>query len=123
MDSFPNLRWLTHAQFLGFVGDPKLYTHSRALIKLAGTNPIDKESSKYKGEIKISYEGRNYLRKLVSKTGKTLATNNDWYNKRYLKLTTRSNNPLLDIQAFVACGNSYLRTAYKLCVQKQYYKR
>ena len=124
LNSIPGGNPLYHALTLGLVGDFTLYDHSRAIVKLAGSEVNWHESGDWRGKSRISHRGRSRLRAAAYQQARALVRNdNPVYRERFHRLLNRTGRPrLVQQQAYTALGNSYLRTAHVLVTQKKLWK-
>lgn len=113
LDSIPGSSPLYNALTLGLVGDFREYDSSRAVVKLAGSEVNEYGSGEWHGRSRISHRGRAPLRAVAYQQARQLVSGNEVFRARYAGLLDR----LQKQQAYVAVGNSYLRTAYTLVVQ------
>lgn len=116
----PGIGLVTGAELYAEMGDISDFTHAGQLIKMAGTNPIVKQSGgnrpSYYG---ISKEGRRSFRNIVYQVGKSLAVNNPEMNKRYLGLKERGKHTR---QAYIALGNQMIRLAFSMIRHQALYR-
>lgn len=120
LDTIPGSDRLYNALTLALVGDFALYDSPRALVKLAGSEVNWHESGDWKGKSRISHRGRSLLRAVAYQQARHLVHNqNPVYLARMQHLLHRARRPALALnQAYVAIGNSYLRTSFVLVTQK-----
>ena len=104
-----------NALALAFIGDPTSYDTPKALVKLAGSDPVVNESGKFRGRTFISHRGRSLLRKAGDRIAFLLEKRNAIFRTFHQRLMRRSKNRLTKRQARVACINKYLRTIWVLC--------
>lgn len=104
-----------NALALAFIGDPTSYDTPKALVKLAGSDPVVNESGKFRGRTFISPRGRSLLRKAGDRIAFLLEKRNAIFRAFHHRLMRRSKNRLTKRQARVACINKYLRTIWVLC--------
>ena len=120
LDTIPGSDRLYNALTLALVGDFSLYDSPRAIVKLAGSEVNWHESGDWRGKSRISHRGRSLLRSAAYQQGRRLVHDNSVYKARFQHLLHRSTRPVLTKhQAYVAIGNSYLRTAHVLVTQKK----
>ena len=105
----------TNALVLGFMGNPISYDNPKALIKLAGCDPVLNESGKYRGKTSISHRGRSLLRKAADRTAFSIEKRNVVFRNFFHHLVTRQKNKLTKRQARIACINKYFRIIWVLC--------
>ena len=104
-----------NALALAFIGDPTSYDTPKALVKLAGSDPVVNESGKFRGRTFISHRGRSLLRKAGDRIAFLLEKRNAIFRTFHQRLMRRSKNRLTKRQARVACINKYLRIIWVLC--------
>ena len=110
---------INNALLLGLIGDPANYDHARALPKLAGSIPREKQSGSYQGKTPIIKSGRSGIRDvLVRKIIYRLKYKGIWHSK-YQQLIQKG---LTTKQAEVALANKYLRALFVMCRQKVSYQ-
>jgi hypothetical protein len=120
LDTIPGSNRLYNALTLALVGDFDLYDCPRAIVKLAGSEVNWHESGDWRGKSRISHRGRSLLRAAAYQQARKLVHDNPVYKARFQHLLHRSSRPALNKhQAYVAIGNSYLRTAHVLVTQKK----
>ncbi|HEX8903995.1 MAG TPA: transposase [Longimicrobiaceae bacterium] len=121
LNSIPGSDPLYHALTLALVGDFSLYDSPRAVVKLAGSEVNWHESGDWRGKSRISYRGRSLLRAAAYQQARKLVANgNPVYRARFTHLLHRTTRPALAIrQVYTALGNSYLRTAHQLVIQRK----
>ncbi|WP_258000241.1 IS110 family transposase [Bacillus sp. Marseille-P3661] len=88
--SVPGIGVVTGAELFAEMGEISDFTHAGQLIKMAGTNPIVKQSGGRKPTYYgISKQGRRPFRNIVYQVGKSLSTNNPEMKEKYLALKER----------------------------------
>jgi transposase len=122
LDSIPASDPLYNALVLALVGDFHQYDDPRAVVKLAGSEVNHYSSGDFSGTSRISHRGRSPLRAAAYQQARFLVQRNEEFRDRYFHLFRRSSRPLLELQAYVAVMNSYLRTAHVLVTQKTFYR-
>jgi transposase len=104
---------VTAAEFMAEVGlRIDQYSSSSAIIKLAGTNPVPKESVDRKGQRKTSHQGNPYLREVVYTIGKNLSegrNTNPYFFKFRSQLACKYVN-----QKRIAVGNKFIRVSFAM---------
>ncbi|MFD1607468.1 transposase [Oceanobacillus luteolus] len=102
------------------MGDISDFSHAGQLIKMAGTNPIVKQSGDRKPSYyAISRQGRKHFRNVVYQVGKSLAFNNPEMNEKYQALIDRGKVPR---QAYIALGNRMIRLAFSMIKRQTLYR-
>lgn len=118
--SVPGIGVALGAELVAEMGDISDFSHAGQLIKMAGTNPIVKQSGDRKPSYyAISRQGRRPFRNVVYQVGKSLAFNNPEMNQRYKALIERGKAPR---QAYVALGNRMIRLAYSMMKYQTLYR-
>ena len=111
---------VTGAEMAAEMGDISDFDQAGQLIKLAGTNPIVKQSGgnqpAYYG---VSRQGRRPFRNIVYQVGKSLAVNNPEMHQRYLSLKERGKHSR---QAYIALGNRMIRLAFSMIRNQTLYQ-
>lgn len=118
--SVPGIGVVTGAEFFAEMGDISDFTHAGQLIKMAGTNPMVKQSGDRRPSYyAISKQGRRQFRNITYQVGKSLAFNNPDMNKRYEALKARGKHPG---QAYIALGNRMIRLAFTMIRNQTLYR-
>ena len=104
------------ATILAESGDPRRFSSARALVKHAGLCPRDNSSGTYQGKTAISGRGRPELRLAAWRAVFTALRHNPVLAARHAHLTGRTDNPLPDTQARIACAASLLRQLHAVIV-------
>ena len=95
------------------------FDHAGQLIKMAGTNPIVKQSGgRNPSYFGISKQGRRTFRDITYQVGKSLAQNNPEMKQRYLALKERGK---YSGQAYIALGNRMIRLAFAMIRHQSLY--
>lgn len=111
---------VTGAEFFAEMGDISDFDPAGQLIKLAGTNPIVKQSGGHSPSyFGISKQGRRTFRNIVYQVGKSLSVNNPEMKQRYLEMKNRGKHPR---QAYVALGNRMIRLAFSMICHQSLYR-
>lgn len=111
---------VTGAELYAEMGDISDFDHAGQLIKMAGTNPIVKQSGDRRPSYyAVSKQGRRTFRNIVYQVGKSLAKNNPDMKKKYLGLKERGKHPG---QAYIALGNRMIRLAFSMIKQQTLYR-
>lgn len=115
----PGIGVVTGAELYAEMGDISDFDHSGQLIKMAGTNPIVKQSGGRKPTYYgISKQGRRTFRNITYQVGKSLAVNNPEMKQRYLTLKERGKHCR---QAYIALGNRMIRLAFSMIKNQTLY--
>ncbi|MBU9711163.1 IS110 family transposase [Evansella tamaricis] len=118
--SVPGIGVVTGAELFAEMGDISDFDHAGQLIKMAGTNPIVKQSGdrnpSYYG---VSKQGRRQFRNIVYQVGRSLAHNNPEMNQRYKAFKERGKHHR---QAYVALGNRMIRLAFSMIRNNTLYR-
>lgn len=116
----PGIGVVTGAEFYAEMGDISDFDHAGQLIKLAGTNPIVKQSGGHRPTyFGISKQGRRPFRNIVYQVGKSLAVNNPAMREKYLALKDRGKHTR---QAYIALGNRMIRLAFSMVRNQSLYR-
>jgi transposase len=107
---------------LALSGDPRRLDDSRCMVKLAGSNPTQRNSGEQQAAGGIHRRGRPLLRLLAHQAATSLVLHNPDFKARFLALTQRHNRPLEKQQAYIAVANKLLRTLWVLAVSGQPYR-
>ncbi|GGM43685.1 hypothetical protein GCM10011351_32110 [Paraliobacillus quinghaiensis] len=111
---------VTGAELYAEMGNVSDFDHAGQLIKMAGTNPIVKQSGgrnpSYYG---ISKQGRRTFRNITYQVGKSLAQNNPEMKIRYQCLRERGK---YCGQAYIALGNRMIRLAFSMIKNQNLYR-
>jgi transposase len=117
--SVPGIGVVTGAELVAEMGDISDFDHAGQLIKMAGTNPIVKQSGgKKPSYFGISKQGRRSFRNVTYQIGRSLAINNPAMKQKYLALKERGKHPR---QAYVALGNRMIRLAFSMIRDQKLY--
>ncbi len=118
--SIPGIGVTLAAELTAEMGDLEAFTSASQLIKMAGTNPVVKQSGgKAASHFAISKQVRAPFRSVVYQAGKCTALFNPEMNAHYQRLKERGK---LTGQAFIAIGNRILRLAYAMRKQQTLYQ-
>ncbi|EGQ20296.1 ISChy2 transposase [Sporosarcina newyorkensis 2681] len=110
--SIPGVGVTIAAELTAEMGNLENFTSAGQLIKMAGTNPIVKQSGgKQASHYRISKQGRAPFRDIVYQLGKSTAQKNPEMNVHYQRLKDRGK---MTGQAYIAIGNRMLRIAYAM---------
>jgi transposase len=111
---------VTGAELYAEMGDISDFDHAGQLIKMAGTNPIVKQSGgKKPSYYGVSKQGRRSFRNVTYQVGKSLAVNNPEMKEKYLDLKGRGKHPR---QAYIALGNRMIRLAFSMIRHQTLYR-
>jgi hypothetical protein len=111
---------VTGAELYAEIGDISDFNHAGQLIKMAGTNPVVKQSGdRSPSYYAVSRQGRKPFRNIVYQVGRSLAVNNLEMNKKYLEFKERGKHPN---QAYIALGNRMLRLAFSMIKHQTLYR-
>lgn len=110
--SIPGIGVTLAAELTAEMGDLEAITNAGQLIKMAGTNPVVKQSGGKKAtHFAISKQGRAPFRAIIYQMGKCTAFHNPDMNAHYRHMKERGK---LTGQAYIAIGNRILRLAYAM---------
>jgi len=117
--SVPGIGVTIAAELTAEMGNIEDFSSAGQLIKMAGTNPIVRQSGGNQAKhYKISKQGRATFRQIVYQAGKSVAHKNPEMNAHYKKLKDRGK---LTGQAYIALGNRVLRIAYAMRKHQELY--
>lgn len=117
--SVPGIGVVTGAELYAEMGDISDFDHAGQLIKMAGTNPIVKQSGgKKPSYYAISKQGRRTFRNVTYQVGRSLSKNNPEMKQKYMALKDRGKLPG---QAFIALGNRMIRLAFSMIKHQTLY--
>jgi len=118
--SMPGIGIIIAAELTAEMGNVEDFSSASQLIKMAGTNPIVRQSGgKQASHYRISKQGRASFRQIVYQVGKSVAHKNPEMNAHYKKLKGRGK---LTGQAYIAIGNRVLRIAYAMRKHQELYQ-
>lgn len=118
--SMPGLGVVTAAELSAEIGNVKDFIHAGQLIKMAGTNPIVRQSGGHQATHgSISKQGRRAFRNIVYLVGKVCSTSNPDLRKHYIALKDRGKKTR---QAYIAIGNRVLRIAFAMLKKRDFYR-
>ncbi len=118
--SVPGIGVVTGAALYAEMGDLSKIDYAGQLIKMAGTNPVVKQSGgKRATYMAISKQGRRNFRNVVYLIGRSLAENNPEMKKKYHEFIKRGKFPR---QAYIALGNRMIRIAFSMIKNQTLYR-
>ena len=118
--SVPGLGITTAAELTAEIGNVHDFSHAGQLIKMAGTNPIVRQSGGKRAQhYRISKQGRAAFRNVVYQVGKNVSNQNPDMKIRYLAMKDKGKKAG---QAYIALGNRILRIAFAMIKDQQLYK-
>lgn len=118
--SIPGIGVTLAAELTAEMGDLEVFTNAGQLIKMAGTNPVVKQSGgKKANHFAISKQGRAQFRSVIYQVGKCTAQFNPEMNEHYQRMKERGK---LTGQAYIAIGNRVLRLAYAMRKHQTLYR-
>lgn len=118
--TIPGIAVVTGAELYAEMGDISDFDQAGQLIKMAGTNPVVKQSGgRNPTYIGVSKQGRRTFRNIVYQTGRTLAQNNPEMKRRYQALKARGK---YTGQAYIALGNRMIRLAFSMIKNQTLYR-
>ena len=118
--SVPGLGITTAAELTAEIGNVHDFSHAGQLIKMAGTNPIVRQSGGKRAQhYRISKQGRAAFRNVVYQVGKNVSNQNPDMKIRYLAMKDKGKKPG---QAYIALGNRILRIAFAMIKDQKLYK-
>ena len=87
------------AGILAEMGDISRFDDVREIQKLSGIGLVAYSSGKHKGQTKISHRGRKRLRYWLFQAAKSVVSHADEFKQIHEYYTTRTNNPLKNMQS------------------------
>ncbi|ANU15236.1 IS110 family transposase [Planococcus halocryophilus] len=118
--SIPGVGVITASELTAEIGDFSLFTRPEQLIKMAGTNPIIRQSGGKKATShRISKQGRADFRGAVYRAGKAMMGQNPTMKKKAEELKAKGKKIG---QIYIALGNRLLRLAFAMMKKKQVYQ-
>lgn len=118
--SIPGVGIVNGAELYAEMDDFPNFEHAGQLIKMAGTNPIVKQSGDQSPDYyAISKQGRKSFRNAVYQIGRSLAQNNPEMKEKYRALRERGKHTK---QAYIALGNRMIRLAFSMIKKQTLYK-
>jgi len=117
--SVPGIGIVTGAELYAEMGNTSDFDHAGQLIKMAGTNPIVKQSGDRRPSYyAVSKQGRKPFRNVVFQVGRSLARNNPEMKQKYKALIERGK---VAPQAYIALGNRMIRLAFSMIKYQSLY--
>lgn len=118
--SVPGIGVVTGAELYAEMGDISDFDHAGQLIKMAGTNPVVKQSGdRSPSYYAVSKQGRKPFRNVVYQAGRSLASNNPEMKRKYKALIERGK---VAPQAYIALGNRMIRLAFSMIKHQTLYR-
>jgi transposase len=118
--SVPGVSVVTGAELFAEMGYLPDFDHAGQLIKMAGTNPVVKQSGDRRPSFyAVSKQGRKAFRNSVYQVGKSLAINNPDMKLKYQALIDRGK---VAPQAYIALGNRMIRLAFSMIKHQTLYR-
>lgn len=118
--SVPGVGLVTGAELYAEMGDISKFDHAGQSIKMAGTNPIVKQSGDRRPSYyAVSKQGRKSFRNAVYQVGRSLSVNNPEMKEKYKALRERGKHAG---QAYIALGNRMIRLAFSMIKYQTLYK-
>lgn len=114
--SIPGMGVITVAELTAEMGSLDTFTHANQLIKMAGTNPLVRQSGGHRPTYTgISKQGRKQFRNIVFLVGKCVSAMNPAMRRRYLAMKKKGKATR---SVYIALGNRILRLAFSM-IKKQ----
>ncbi|MGE6371034.1 IS110 family transposase [Planococcus kocurii] len=118
--SIPGVGVTTACELTAEIGDLSLFNRPEQLIKMAGTNPIIRQSGGKKATTHhISKQGRADFRAAVYRAGKAMKGQNPAMQKKAEEMKAKGKKMG---QIYIALGNRLLRLAFAMMKKKQVYQ-
>ncbi|MBX6421973.1 IS110 family transposase [Thermosulfurimonas sp. F29] len=106
------------SRFLAEVENIKRFSNAKKLIKYAGTDPVVKQSGKWKVRMNISKQGNPYLRNILFQmavgTVKWEKTFQHYFRRKYTQFRSYK-------KAMIAVVNKLIRVIYALSTRNQFF--
>jgi len=103
--------------FLVEIGDIKRFSNAKKLIKYAGTDPVIKQSGKYKLKMSISKQGSSFLRNVLFQMAVGVVK---WKFSRSYFLRKKKNFGSYK-KAMIAVVNKLVRVIYAICTKGNFF--
>ena len=100
--------------FLVEIGDIKRFSNAKKLIKYAGTDPVIKQSGKYKVKMSISKQGSSFLRNVLFQMAVGVVKWNFYFRSYFLR---KKKNFGSYKKAMIAVVNKLVRVIYAICTK------
>jgi transposase len=100
--------------FLVEIGDIKRFSNAKKLIKYAGTDPVKKQSGKYKVRMSISKQGSSFLRNVLFQMAVGVVKWNFYFRAYFLR---KKKNFGSYKKAMIAVVNKLVRVIYAICTK------
>jgi transposase len=106
------------AHFLAEVKDVNRFSNAKKLIKYAGTDPVIKQSGKFRINMSISKQGSPWLRNILFQMAVGVVTWNSYFREYFLRKKKEFKSYK---KAMVAVMNKLIRVIYGLCKKGSYF--
>src|SRR5699024_3144259 len=117
--SIPGIGVITAAELTAEMGPLDTFSHANQLIKMAGTNPLVRQSGGHRPTYTgISKQRRKQLRKIVGLGGEGASTKNAAMRLRYLAMKEKATATRA---IYIALGNRILRLAFSMIKRQTLY--
>ncbi|AEH23342.1 transposase IS116/IS110/IS902 family protein [Thermodesulfobacterium geofontis OPF15] len=104
--------------FLVEIGDIKRFSNAKKLIKYAGTDPVIKQSGKYKVKMSISKQGSSFLRNVLFQMAVGVVKWNFYFRSYFLR---KKKNFGSYKKAMIAVVNKLVRVIYAICTKGTFF--
>jgi transposase len=104
--------------FIAEVKDVNRFSNAKKLIKYAGTDPVIKQSGKFRINMSISKQGSPWLRNILFQMAVGVVTWNSYFREYFLRKKKEFKSYK---KAMVAVMNKLIRVIYGLCKKGSYF--
>lgn len=105
-------------QFLAEIGDLRRFDNKKKVVSYIGTDPVIKQSGKYKGEWHISKKGNRHARRIVYLMATNVILYEEKFRKYYERLRGRGKTHK---EAVIAVGNKIVHHIYSMVIHNRPY--
>ncbi|QER42630.1 IS110 family transposase [Thermodesulfobacterium sp. TA1] len=104
--------------FLAEIRDVKRFSNAKKLIKFAGTDPVTKQSGKYKAKMSISKQGSSFLRNVLFQMAVGVVKWNFYFRSYFIR---KKKNFGSYKKAMISVVNKLIRVIYAICRKKTFF--
>jgi len=107
---------MSACQFLAEIGDIRRFANKKKVVSYIGTDPVIKQSGKYKTEMHISKRGNRHARRILY----LMATNVIMYEEKFKKYYERMRSKgKTHKEAVIAVGNKLVHHIYSMIIHNR----
>jgi len=118
--TIPGLGWATVAGLIAHIGSIDKYSHGRQLVKLAGTNPSQRDTGQRLSKVhRMTKRGRAGMRQILYMATLACLQHNPRIRAHYDRLIQREDRPLAKMAALGACMNKLLLYSFAVMKRRQ----